>query len=100
MNRNMQTCFRAHPDIYGSELDEDELAGEIDSAQADAGAEATPASPSTTKGEKVSDGPDHPAAVQGKRERAQAATQQVKADHGEHTSESDEVVPKAWHDSK
>lgn len=100
MNRNMQTCFREHPDIYGSELDEDELAGEIEGEQAAAGAEATSASPSATKGEKVSDGPDHPAEVQGKRERAQAATQQVKADHGEHTSESDAVVPKAWHDSK
>lgn len=40
--RGMQDCFRAHPDIYGSELDEDETAeliGEEGPGEVPAGAE-------------------------------------------------------------
>lgn len=90
----MQDCFRENPEIYGSELDEEEVEGEL---LAPEGEERAPVA---ARGEKVSDGPDHPTEVQGKRERAQAAAEQVKTQHGEPTSETEEAVPKAWHDSK
>lgn len=105
-SRNMQNCFREHPDIYGAELDDDETEAALEREQSGSeahnasDADSTPSSPAASKGEKVADGPDHPAEVQGKRQRSQAATEQVKAQHGEPTSESDEVVPKAWHDEK
>lgn len=106
----MQNCFREHPDIYGAELDDEEEGEAVpgDGArlvgEEPRGAEDS-SSPSLAnmdgshgRGEKVSDNPE-PDAVQGKKERSEAATQQVHSDHGI-TSESDEMVPKAWHDSK
>lgn len=99
----MQNCFREHPDIYGAELDEDELEGELNAPETanSSGVESTTSSQSAGQGEKVTNGaPDHPTDVQGKRERAQAAAAQVESDHGEPTSESESAVPKAWHDSK
>ncbi|KAL1305314.1 hypothetical protein AAFC00_002216 [Neodothiora populina] len=99
--KNMQNCFREHPDIYGAEIDDDEAPE--DEAPAPEGAEndgaAQPAA-AVARGEKVADGPSHPDEAQGKTERAQAALKQVKAEHGEPISETDEIVPKAWHESK
>lgn len=102
--KNMQNCFREHPDIYGAELDDEETEAALESEKSGSeshnasGVEATSSSP--THGEKVADGPAHPAEAQGKRERSKAAGEQVKAQHGEPTSESNEAVPKAWHDEK
>lgn len=55
-----------------------------------------------SKGEKVAETKPHSEsdpepAVAAKRERAQAATEQVRNDH-DVVSESDKAVPKAWHD--
>lgn len=72
--KTMQDCFRQHPDIYGSEADDEEVESELAPDQ-----EA-----------KASDSEDATA-------RAQAATQQAKADH---ESESDTLVPKAAHDAR
>lgn len=99
----MQNCFREHPDIYGSELDEDEAPeGEAlpsETSASSSGELESSSSAPASKGEKVGDEGAHPIEAQGKTERAQAAAKQVKADH-EPTSESEEMVPKAWHDSK
>lgn len=110
----MQDCFREHPDVYGAELEDTE--GEPPQL----GDEQAPTAPETSqpegapapslanmesgKGAKVAEQnanreADRPDVVAGKRERAQAATQQVKSDH-QPTSESEEMVPKAWHDSR
>jgi mitochondrial intermembrane space import and assembly protein 40 len=90
--KTMQNCFREHPDVYGAEL-EDEGApppegveGEVAPAPTAAQAEGAKPQPS-----------QEPSATP--RERAQAATQQVKQDH-EPVSESDAVVPKAAHDAR
>ena len=112
-SRNMQNCFREHPDVYGAELDDDEapegeeaLGSEaatssgVDPSPASSPASSSASSPAPkTRGEKIADGPAHAGEAQGKTERAQAARGQVKADH-EAVSESEEMVPKAWHDSK
>lgn len=108
--RTMQTCFREHPDIYGAELqdDDDEAPppeedapslsspapspassdAKIPVAATSASPETQPSSPSTAGREATSD-----------TERAQAAKRQVERDHGEPTSEIDELVPKAAHDA-
>ncbi|KAL4941918.1 hypothetical protein BDV06DRAFT_193404 [Aspergillus oleicola] len=87
----MQDCFRAHPDVYGAELeDDDEVAA--------AAATSEPA---------VTDAPGQPLAAQvdasvppaDKRERALEARDQVKSAAGE-VPEADQVVPKAWHESE
>ncbi|KAL9632691.1 MAG: hypothetical protein Q9164_005158 [Protoblastenia rupestris] len=124
----MQTCFRDHPDIYGGEIegdDEEEEAGP-ERAQGDAGGEAAPPAtaamsvaspqgsagaaspagkemnvPSTNSGSSASAAtspasiPSNDATV-----RAKAAADQVQENHGEPTSESDEMVPKASHDAR
>jgi len=116
----MQNCFREHPDVYGAELDDDEAlegeealgsetatSGGVEPSPASSSASSSSASsPATSsssapkaRGEKVADGPAHVEEAQGKTERAQAASGQVKADH-EAVSETEEMVPKAWHDSK
>ena len=106
-DRGMQDCFRQHPEIYGSELEEDEdsprdeAAPGFDPAEGSLPAAATSATPephsspsssltslSATSEEGTSD-----------TERARAAKQQVERDHGDAASESDEVVPKAAHDA-
>ncbi|KAI6872105.1 hypothetical protein KC323_g1682 [Hortaea werneckii] len=107
--KTMQNCFKEHPDVYGSELDPDaelpegeDVSGEQPAPAASPEPVAVP-SPSQAAastphegGEKVADS-EAPAAE--KRERAIAATAQVKENHRE-LSESEEVVPKAWHDSR
>lgn len=106
----MQDCFRQHPDIYGSELDDDEaeahqgLEGAPVEQPAAASASQPPSlldmdSPQHGRGEKVADHkpndqPDPEHVVQGKRERAENATEQVKKDHGP-MSETPELVPRA-----
>jgi len=111
--KTMQNCFREHPEIYGAELEDDEApppdalegrsapeAGEPATESAAAPSLANMDSPHG-RGEKVSDHNDtapEPEKVAGKRERAAAATEQVKEDHSA-VSESESMVPKAWHDS-
>ena len=123
--KTMQNCFREHPEMYGSELepDEEDLSpegaplGDGVGQAAPVASQSAPAAPSDSspapslskvesphgRGEKVSDHtnatPDSNAAVAGKHERAEAATQQVKRDH-EPLSESDAAVPKAAHDAR
>jgi len=105
--KTMQNCFREHPEMYGAEL-EDEEAPSSETSNEQPVPASSPA-PSLAdmesphgRGEKVSDhtnaSPDPANVVSGKRERALAATQQVKQDH-DAVSESESAVPKAWHDS-
>jgi intermembrane space import and assembly protein 40 len=102
--KGMQDCFREHPDIYGAELEDDEEApseGLEAPAAAEGQAISSPehaAGSPHDGGEKVSKpyGQDSDAVVAGKTERAEKAAQQVKKDHGP-TSESETMVPKAWH---
>ncbi|KAL4957224.1 hypothetical protein BDW69DRAFT_156930 [Aspergillus filifer] len=87
--KGMQDCFRAHPDVYGAELEDDDEAA------------AAPSEPAPT------DVPDQPLAAQvdasvppaDKREHALEARDQVKSAAVE-VPEADEVVPKAWHESE
>ena len=106
--RTMQNCFREHPDIYGSELEEDDAPAEEgapspspapppDSGDGSIPAAATSATPELQP--PPSSSPNPSAAGTSDTERAQAAKQQVESDHGEPASESDEMVPKAAHDA-
>jgi len=98
--KGMQDCFREHPDIYGSELEDDEAPLEGEQAQ-EGQAVSSPAQAAGSPhegGEKVSKpyGRDSEETVAAKTERASQATEQVKKDHVT-TSESETMVPKAWH---
>ena len=112
-DRNMQDCFRQHPDIYGSELDDAE--DEDDAPPVDDAASPSPAPPlepaegsipaAATSAEpqsqplqsSSSSSPDPPASSD--TERARAAKKQVERDHGDAADESREMVPKAAHDA-
>jgi len=102
----MQECFRAHPDVYGAELsdeddDDDEEGGEM-SIQAPVSREPATPSENNTHGEKLAHTrPEDPtdkkkAAEQTK--TAKTATAQVARDH-EATSESEHLIPKAAFDA-
>ncbi|KAL3462319.1 hypothetical protein BJX64DRAFT_277232 [Aspergillus heterothallicus] len=77
----MQDCFRQYPDVYGAELEDDEPEGP------NAGSEqplASEVDASTTPEEK--------------HEHAKEAGDAVKA--GGEIAETDEIIPKAWHESE
>lgn len=114
--KTMQNCFRDHPDIYGSELDDEDAPpadnhdgqpAPVDRQPAPAAASEAAPMPSLAsadsasshgRGEKVADDTNL-ADRDGKRERAEAATRQVQRDHGP-VDESETVVPKAAHDAR
>ena len=106
-NRMMQDCFREHPDIYGSELDEDDdpppddqdALSPPDPTDTTIPAPATSAIPDSQPPSSTTNPSTSQPATSSDTDRAQAAKQQVERDHGESVSESEEVVPKAAHDA-
>ena len=123
----MQDCFRAHPDIYGAELEDDEegasapegqaapaLARDEGSLQSASGVEAAAAPVIDDVKEKITDAgeaiKDTAASVKDKvaerassakddiDETASIAKRSVQQEKGE-VSESEELVPKAAHDA-
>lgn len=101
----MQNCFREHPDMYGSELDEEETEEALNDGAVPVATETSQAEASSLptlgesnpKGEKVA-GKNSPEEAQAKRGRATVARDQVQSDYGA-LSETEELVPKSWHDS-
>ena len=95
--KTMQNCFREHPEIYGSELDEEEVDAQIEAEGNEAGtpvsAQPAPTSAPTNAPPAVS--PNESDSHQ----RARAAKEQVSRSTGPQ-DEADEVVPKAWHDGR
>ena len=107
----MQDCFRSHPDIYGSELDDDDQDPPPDNQDAPTSAftpapladdpippSATSSSPSPSPSPHLSTTAEQNTSDT---ERALAAKQQVEHEHGQPMgSEGDEqLVPKAAHDA-
>ena len=104
----MQECFRAHPDHYGDELNGDDDTDEMDeephsktgqagSGTKEASASAPPSSQISTLSHvlaKSENSDEPPEAMQGK-----AATEKTTAQRPESKTETDELVPKAWHDT-
>lgn len=104
--RTMQNCFREHPDIYGSELEEDDAPPEEGAPSPspapppDSGDELIPAAATSATLESPSSPPSSLSATgSDDTDRAKAAKQQVERDYGEPISESEELVPKAAHDA-
>ena len=74
VRRDMQNCFREHPDVYGAELEDDV---ETEAREQDAASQSSqPKQPeSNPDAEKVADRePDHPETIQAKRDRSNAAS--------------------------
>lgn len=90
--KGMQECFRRFPEVYGAELEDEGEDGEgipqddaiegrlVEEATKETPAEKSPPAQSTP-------------------ERVKDVTEQVKKEH-EPQSETDEAVPKAWHDER
>ena len=103
----MQGCFKEHPDHYGDEFGDDD--DELDEAIEGSEAQNTPAiakteSPSPapvqqTSSEASTDSSSDTHADSSSAKRVKAATDQVASQHPEPQSETDELVPKAWHDT-
>ena len=110
----MQDCFRQHPDVYGSELDDDEdgappanpEGGEVPATSTIA-TTSTPESDSTPSSSIAATTPSEPTSPSSSTsspssdatQRAQAAKEQMGKEHSEILSESEELVPKAAHDA-
>ncbi|KAL9012714.1 MAG: hypothetical protein Q9173_002543 [Seirophora scorigena] len=117
--KTMQGCFREHPDLYGGELDEDEVENEIKEQQEQREGEperlsvaegAEKARSGATKTRPIQTAPEPPAQAtdtngkgeqseEAKTARAKEAKTLVERDHAP-LSESDELVPKAAHDAR
>jgi hypothetical protein len=95
--KGMQDCFRAHPDVYGAELEDDEE-GDGDGVAAGAGELAVARDATGSLDAAPESGDDDQKEKEGSTERAKAVAAEVKTKHIE-TSESETVVPKAWHDA-
>ena len=101
----MQTCFREHPDHYGDELSGDDEADEEESPAIrapkidDEG--PTPAASTPPHRSAISSGhiesPEGGEFPEGKRAKATSPGLAIK--HPEPQAESDELVPKARHDT-
>ena len=121
--KTMQNCFREHPDVYGGELDDDEegapaqqegtdLQGQgqavsvaKDPAPQQPRAEAEPAEARTLTEPAEAPKNDSPLASgapvpakKAEQQRAKAVSEQMKQESP--LSESDAVVPRAWHDTR
>lgn len=95
--KTMQDCFREHPEIYGSELDEEEVDAQIDAEGKEASTlvseqPAPAAAIANASNATPSNEPEH-------RQRVRAAKDQVSQSTGPQ-DEVDQVVPKAWHDGR
>lgn len=88
----MQDCFRQHPDVYGAELDDDE------EAPAAPVSEDAPAPQSTASAAEI-EAASHPEEKRARAKETVAETKTVAAGQPE-LSESDELLPKAWHDTE
>ncbi len=96
----MQDCFHEHPEIYGSELEDDEESPDREHSRDETtpGADKqrtleTPASAGSADSNTRSAGADRAGQVA----RAKGASKQVH-EQNEPMSESEDLVPKAWHD--
>jgi mitochondrial intermembrane space import and assembly protein 40 len=97
LNRGMQDCFRQHPDMYGSELedDEDELEEELRAEDSPGSSDASGDMTTAVKGQPQ---PSQPAAQKGSKpamENSKSSTKPTKAG-----DEGGELIPKAAHDGK
>ncbi|KAL1869215.1 Oxidoreductase [Paecilomyces lecythidis] len=91
--KGMQDCFRQHPDVYGAELDDDEVDTQLrDQIAAEDNKTSQPSAAEI-------DAASHP---DEKRARAKDVHAQAKvaAAGGTEHSESDELVPKQYHDTR
>lgn len=94
--KGMQDCFRQYPEVYGAELEDDEEAGAGEAAAAPAPeGEAQNAQPLATELDAAS----YP---EEKRARAKEVAAQAKSELAEkgELAESEELLPKAWHDTE
>lgn len=90
--KGMQDCFREHPDVYGAELEDADAPLEGEEVPAE-GQPAAQAQASHTGGEKVAH--KQSSDPVGSTERANVVASEMKKQDA--LSESDEMVPKAWH---
>lgn len=90
--KGMQDCFREHPDVYGAELEDADAPLEGEEVPAE-GQPAAQAQAPQAGGEKVAH--KQSSDPVGSTERANVVASEMKKQDA--LSESDEMVPKAWH---
>lgn len=95
--RGMQDCFREHPDVYGSELADQEGEEEEETLAQAQGVEAAAAIPTTAAPAVERSSETLISGEVAGIERANESTAQVAKDHSP-LSESKEIVPKVLHD--
>jgi mitochondrial intermembrane space import and assembly protein 40 len=97
--KGMQDCFRKYPEVYGDELEDEEedvRGGRIGEEVETGDRQGILAK----KGEgAVGGGSATEEDVEAKKTNAEAASNTI-SQHNEEVSESDSVVPKAWHDQR
>jgi intermembrane space import and assembly protein 40 len=98
----MQDCFRQHPEMYGSELedDEDELEEELHAREAAPAGDAPPAAdPVPQAAKKAAPEPPTPAKKAPADDSHRDSTATTAENVQKAGDEGDELVPKAAHDA-
>lgn len=103
-SRGMQDCFRQHPEMYGSELEDDEeeieeeiRAQENAKATGEASAKSTSETAPETSKEALPTGPEEKKVIQEAPHRDSQST--TKAETQKAGDEGGELVPKAAYDA-
>ncbi|EYE98661.1 coiled-coil-helix-coiled-coil-helix domain-containing protein [Aspergillus ruber CBS 135680] len=87
--KGMQDCFRAHPDVYGAELEDDDAPAENPTAPSEQEVSAA----------VKADAASHPDEKHARAKEVKTQVASAAAKEGEQ-AESDELIPKAWHDTE
>jgi hypothetical protein len=94
----MQDCFRQHPDVYGSELEEDEVDEQLQEHIASGAA----SDDNSNKPLPAEDYTTDPAAASLNASEKHAEAKVIRAhveDAHEQAQKEEELVPKAWHNT-
>lgn len=91
----MQDCFRQYPEIYGSELEDDDAPEQQQQQQQLQGEHPSTGEVATAA---QIDAASHPNEKHSRAKQAKADVSSATAREGEQ-AESDELIPKAWHDT-
>jgi mitochondrial intermembrane space import and assembly protein 40 len=101
----MQDCFRLHPDIYGSELQEDEVDEQLTEqiAQRDREEQARKEQQTSSGGQQAENKItlEDPAVSSLNDAEKQAETAEIRnATESQPSQQEEELVPRAWHESE
>ncbi|KAL1954065.1 hypothetical protein VTO42DRAFT_1799 [Malbranchea cinnamomea] len=96
----MQDCFRLHPDVYGSELDEEEVDQQLEEhIAAEGGVASAAATETSASGSPVDVEAGHAALTTGDKQARESEPEQVRQEVEKELHPGTKQAPEKWHDA-